>query len=201
MKRCAWAENKDKHYQNYHDTEWGVPVYNDQKLFEFIVLESAQAGLSWQTILNKREGYRRAFKNFDPKKVAKMTAGEEAKLLLNPSIVRNRLKIRATITNAAAFLKIQKEFGSFSDYMWSWVKHKPRNEKRKEPKDIPAVSPLAIAMAKDLKKRGFKFLGPTVWYAHMQAVGMVNDHTTDCFRHKEISKLVRWVKDVRTCVG
>ncbi len=186
MKRCAWAENKDKHYQNYHDTEWGVPVYNDQKLFEFIVLESAQAGLSWQTILNKREGYRRAFKNFDPKKVAKMTAGEEAKLLLDPSIVRNRLKIRATITNAAAFLKIQKEFGSFSDYMWSWVKHKPRNEKRKEPKDIPAVSPLAVAMAKDLKKRGFKFLGPTVWYAHMQAVGMVNDHTTDCFRHQEV---------------
>lgn len=190
MRRCAWAKNKDKLYLNYHDTEWGVPVHDDQKLFEFIVLESAQAGLSWQTILNKREGYRKAFMNFDPKKVAKMTAKEEAKLLLDPSIVRNRLKIRATITNADAFLKIQKEFGSFSDYMWAWVNHKPLNERRRGIKDIPAVSPLAVAMAKDLKKRGFKFLGPTVWYAHMQAVGMVNDHTTDCFRHKEISKLV-----------
>ncbi len=186
MKRCAWAEGKGPLYETYHDTEWGVPVYDDQKLFEFIVLESAQAGLSWQTVLNKREGYRKAFKNFDPKKVAKMTPAEQTKLLLNPGIIRNRLKIAATITNAEAFLRIQKEFGSFTTYMWHWVDGKPIDAKRQAMSDVPAVTDLAIMMAKDLKKRGFKFLGPTVWYAHMQAVGIVNDHTIDCFRHKQI---------------
>ncbi len=191
MKRCAWAEGKGALYERYHDTEWGVPVFNDQKLFEFIVLESAQAGLSWQTILNKRDGYRKAFKKFDPRKVAKMTTLEQAALMEDNGIVRNRLKIAATITNAQAFLIIQKEFGSFSDYMCAWVNGQPINAKRAKMSDVPAVTTLAEAMAKDLKKRGFKFLGPTVWYAHMQAVGMVNDHTTDCFRHKEIVALTK----------
>ena len=191
MKRCAWAEGKDDLYLAYHDTEWAVPTHDDQKLFEFIVLESAQAGLSWQTILNKREGYRKAFKNFDPKKVARMTEAEQAKLLLDPGIVRNRLKIASTISNAEAFLRVQKEFGSFATYLWSWVNNAPLNEKRRGMGDIPAVTPLATALAKDLKKRGFKFLGPTVCYAFMQAVGLVNDHTLDCFRHKEVTKLAK----------
>jgi DNA-3-methyladenine glycosylase I len=190
-KRCTWVEGKDDLYTAYHDTEWGVPVLDDQKLFEFIVLESAQAGLSWQTILNKREGYRKAFKNFDPKKVAKMTPAEQAKLLEYPNIVRNRLKIATTVSNAVAFLAIQKEFGSFATYLWSWVDNMPINEKRKTFTEVPAVTPLAFALAKDLKKRGFKFLGPTICYAFMQATGLVNDHTTDCFRHKEVVKLTR----------
>lgn len=189
--RCAWAEGKDDVYLRYHDEEWAVPARDDQKLFEFIVLESAQAGLSWQTILNKREGYRKAFKNFDPKKVARMTAAEQARLLLDPGIVRNRLKIASTISNAEAFLRVQKEYGSFAAYLWSWVNNTPINEKRKGMGDIPAVTPLAVALAKDLKKRGFKFLGPTVCYAFMQAVGLVNDHTVDCFRHKEVTKLAK----------
>lgn len=189
MKRCAWADGKGELYEHYHDTEWGVPVFDDQKLFEFIVLESAQAGLSWQTILNKRAGYRKAFKNFDPKKVARMTTVDQSALMQDKGIVRNRLKIAATVTNAQAFLAIQKEFGSFSTYMWGWIQGKPVNAKHVKLSDIPTVTALAEAMAKDLKKRGFKFLGPTVWYAHMQAVGMVNDHTTDCFRHKEIVAL------------
>jgi len=191
MKRCAWAEGKDDLYLAYHDSEWGIPTHDDQKLFEFIVLESAQAGLSWQTILNKREGYQKAFKNFDPKKVARMTEAEQAKLLLDPGIVRNRLKIASTISNAEAFLRVQKEFGSFATYLWSWVNNAPLNEKRRGMGDIPAVTPLATALAKDLKKRGFKFLGPTVCYAFMQAVGLVNDHTLDCFRHQEVAKLAQ----------
>lgn len=186
-KRCAWVNPNNGLYVNYHDTEWGVPVHDDQKLFEFIVLESAQAGLSWEIILKKREGYRKAFKNFDPKKVAKMTDTHVEKLLKDPSIVRNRLKVTATIENAKRFLEVQKEFGSFSDYMWGWVKGKPIQNAWKTIKQLPAKTPLAEAMAKDLKKRGFKFLGPTVWYAHMQAVGMVNDHTTDCFRYHKKS--------------
>ncbi len=188
MKRCKWAEGKGELYQRYHDEEWGVPVHNDQKLFEFMVLESAQAGLSWQTILNKREGYRKVFKNFDPKKVDKLTGDEIEKILLDPGVVRNRLKVLATVNNAKLFLAIQKEFGSFSNYMWGWVDGKPIQNKFKKQDEVPAVTDLAILMAKDLKKRGFKFLGPTIWYAHMQAVGMVNDHTTGCFRHKEIKK-------------
>lgn len=186
-KRCTWP-GEDPLYIKYHDEEWGVPVKDDQELFEFITLEGAQAGLSWITILKKREGYRKAFKNFDPKKCAKLTEKDVEKLMQDESIVRNRLKINSVITNAKAFLAIQKEFGSFSKYMWDWVDGKPIQNKFKNISDVPAVTKLAETMAKDLKKRGFKFLGPTIWYAHMQACGMVNDHTTDCFRHKEVSK-------------
>lgn len=176
---------KNPLYVKYHDEEWSVPVYDDRKLFEFIVLESAQAGLSWEIILGKREGYRKAFKGFDPKKVAKMTEKDVERLLKDPSIVRNRLKVRATVNNAQRFLEVQKEFGSFADYMWAWVKGRPLQNRWKSVKELPAKTELAEKMAKDLKKRGFKFLGPTVWYAHMQAVGMVNDHTTDCFRYRK----------------
>jgi DNA-3-methyladenine glycosylase I len=189
-KRCAWAGTTDEKYIAYHDEEWGVPVTDDTKLFEFIVLESAQAGLSWRTILNRREGYRKAFKGFDPKKVAKMNEGNVERLVKDPSIIRNRMKIESTIKNARAFLVVQNEFGSFSNYMWGWVKGKPIQGRRKVDADIPAVTDLALLMAKDLKKRGFSFLGPTVWYAHMQAVGMVNDHVQSCFRHREIPKKI-----------
>ncbi len=183
--RCQWCGD-DPLYISYHDTEWGVPVYDDIRLFEFITLEGAQAGLSWLTILKKREGYRKAFKGFDPKKVAKMTQKDVERLMKDESIIRNRLKINSTITNAQAFLKIQKEFGSFSAYMWAWVEGKPIQNKFKNISDVPAVTELATAMSKDLKKRGFKFLGPTIWYAHMQACGVVNDHTVDCFRYNEL---------------
>lgn len=186
-KRCEWCTD-DPLYIEYHDKEWGVPVHDDQTLFEFITLEGAQAGLSWLTILRKREGYRKAFKGFDPKKVAKMTEKDVKRLIQDESIIRNRLKIISTISNAQAFLAIQKERGSFSSYMWSWVDNRQIQNKRKNSGDVPAVTELAEAMAKDLKKRGFKFLGPTIWYAHMQACGMVNDHTVDCFRYKELTK-------------
>lgn len=187
-KRCVWVKLNNPLYVTYHDDEWAVPVFDDQKLFEFIVLESAQAGLSWEIILKKREGYRKAFKNFDPRKVARMGETDVENLMRDESIIRNRLKITATISNAAAFLKVQKEYGSFATYMWQWVNDSPLQNDLKHRDDIPAKTELAEAMAKDLKKRGFKFLGPTVWYAHMQAVGMVNDHTTDCFRHKEVQR-------------
>lgn len=167
----------------YHDQEWGVPVKNDQKIFEFLVLEAFQAGLSWRTILHKREHFRKAFKNFDYRKVARFGAKDRARLMRDAGIVRNRAKIAATIENARLFQEVQKEFGSFSKYMWGWVGGKPVVHKFRTFKDYPAVIPEAEAWAKDLKKRGFKFLGPTVVYAHMQAVGMVNDHTLDCFRH------------------
>jgi len=170
----------------YHDLEWGVPVHNDQKLFEFIVLESAQAGLSWETILNRREEYRKAFKNFNPVKVAKMTSEDVEKLLQNSGIIRNRLKIEATITNAQAFLKVQKEFGSFSVYMWNWVGNKPVKNSWKKHEQFPVYTDIAEAFAKDMKRRGFKFFGPTICYAHMQAVGMVNDHTQECFRYHKV---------------
>jgi DNA-3-methyladenine glycosylase I len=169
-------------YEVYHDTEWGVPVYDDQKLFEFIVLESAQAGLSWAIILKKREGYRKAFAKFNPKKVAKFGAREVARLMQNSDIVRNRLKIEATIANAKAFLEIQKEFGSFAVYMWGFVGNKPIVHAMSSLKEYPKYIPEAEVFAKDLKKRGFRFFGPTVAYAHMQAVGMVNDHMKQCFR-------------------
>lgn len=186
-KRCAWAGD-DPLYIEYHDTEWGVPVRDDQKLFEFITLEGAQAGLSWITILRKREGYRKAFKNFDPKKCAKLTDTDVDRLMKNESIIRNRLKINSVITNAKAFLEIQKEFGSFAEYVWSWVDGQPIQNMWQRGSEVPAVTPLAVDMAKDLKRRGFKFLGPTIWYAHMQACGMVNDHTVDCFRHREVKR-------------
>jgi len=185
-KRCSWVNEKNKLYVDYHDNEWGVPVRDDQTLFEFIVLESAQAGLSWEIILKKREGYRKAFKSFRPHLVAKMTKNDVVRLMRDESIVRNRLKIESTISNAKCFLEIQKEFGSFSKYMWDWTNNKQIQNKWKKVGEIPATTDLSIDISKDLKKRGLKFLGPTIWYAHMQAVGMVNDHTTDCFRYREV---------------
>ena len=182
--RCKWAEGVNLDYIQYHDEEWGVPVFDDQVQFEFLILEGAQAGLSWSTILNKREGYRKAFAGFDPVKVARFTAKRVEKLLLDPSIVRNRLKVTSAVTNAGAFLAVQKEFGSFSDYIWGFVGGKPLQNKFKKDSDIPATSPESDALSKDLKKRGFKFVGSTIIYAHMQATGMVNDHVVGCFRHK-----------------
>lgn len=171
----------------YHDREWGVPVRNDRRIFEFLVLESFQAGLSWRTILHKRENFRKAFRGFDPKKIAKWGAKDRARLLKDAGIVRNRAKIKAAIQNARCFLEVQKEFGSFSRYAWKWVEGKPLQHRLRSLKQIPTVIPEAEAWAKDLKKRGFSFLGPTVVYAHMQAAGMVNDHTTDCFRYSKFS--------------
>lgn len=188
MKRCAWAGTKSPIMITYHDEEWSVPIKNDRKLFEFIVLESAQAGLSWETILNRRKGYRKAFANFDPKKIAKFTKKDVARCMNDVGIIRNRMKIEATIENAKAFLSVQREFGSFSTYMWSWVGGKPIQNKRRSLKDIPATTDIAMALAKDMKKRGFRFFGPTICYAHMQAVGMVNDHVLDCFRYRELAK-------------
>jgi DNA-3-methyladenine glycosylase I len=173
----------------YHDEEWGVPVTDDRKLFEFIVLESAQAGLSWITILKRREGYRKAFKNFEVKKVAAMGEEDIERLMQDSSIIRNRMKIAATIKNAQAFMAVQKEFGSFANYFWGFVDGTPIQNKPGSMSDVPAVTPLAVTMAKDLKKRGFSFLGPTIWYAHMQACGMVNDHVGDCFREREVRQL------------
>lgn len=179
--RCAWVPEGDLLYQVYHDTEWGMPVYDDQKIFEFLVLESAQAGLSWITVLRKRENYRKAFAGFDPKKVAKFTADKVAKLLEDPGIIRNKLKIASAINNARLFLEIQQEYKSFSNYIWSFVDNKPIKNHFKSIKEVPAKTEIAETLSKDLKKRGFKFLGPTIVYAHMQATGMTNDHTIDCF--------------------
>jgi DNA-3-methyladenine glycosylase I len=184
--RCPWPGD-DALMIKYHDTEWGVPVHDDKKIFEFLVLESAQAGLSWRTILHKREGYRRLFVKFDYKKISKFGKREVNKLLKDPSIIRNRLKIEATINNAKRFIEVQKEFGTFSKYMWGFVNNKVIDGKIRNIKDIPAITKEAEIFAKDLKKRGFKFLGPTVVYAHMQAVGMVNDHLVSCFCHKKLS--------------
>ncbi len=186
LKRCHWPTESDPLYIKYHDKEWGVPVYNDRKIFEFLILESFQAGLSWRTILNKRKNFEKAFDNFDPKKVAKYKADKIKKLLKDQGIIRNRLKIAAAVTNAQEFLKVQKEFGNFSKYMWSWVKGKPIDHKISESKRTPVYTDEALNWAKDLKNRGFKFLGPTVIYAHMQAVGMVNDHLIKCFRYNEV---------------
>ncbi len=183
--RCTWSV-KSALYINYHDTEWGVPVYDDDKLFEFLILETFQAGLSWITILRKRENFRQAFDNFDYKKIAKYDDAKFDKLILNAGIIRNKLKIKATITNAIAFIEIQKEFGSFSKYIWDFVDGKPINNKWKALDEIPATTEISNKLSKDLKKRGFKFVGPTVIYAHMQATGMVNDHITSCFRYEEV---------------
>ncbi len=177
--RCAWCE-KDDLYRNYHDEEWGKPVYDDETLFEFLVLESFQAGLSWYTILVKRESFRTAFDDFNYQKIANYSENEIEKLLNNPGIVRNKLKILATINNAQNYLKIQKEFGSFSKYLWDFVDGKPIVNRPKTLKDVPATTEISDALAKDLKKRGFKFLGSTTVYAFMQATGMVNDHVEDC---------------------
>lgn len=183
MKRCAWVEGQFEAYIRYHDEEWGVPVHDDRKHFEFLVLESAQAGLSWSTILKKRDGYRRAFADFDAQTVATYGQGMVKELLLDTSIIRNRAKIEATINNAKRFLEVQKEFGSFDAYIWTFVGGKPKMNHPKTIKDVPATTPQSDALSKDLKKRGFKFLGSTTIYAHMQAIGLVNDHTTDCWRY------------------
>ena len=186
--RCQWC-GENPLYVEYHDKEWGVPVYDDQKLFEFMTLESAQAGLSWITILQKRENYRKAFAQFDPVKVARFNERKVQSLLKNSGIVRNELKIRAAINNAKVFLEIQKEFGSFAKYMWSFVGGKPIQNKWKSMSEVPAKTKESDAFSKDLKKRGFKFVGSTTMYAHMQACGMVNDHLVSCFRYKEIKKI------------
>lgn len=185
--RCRWP-GSDPLYVKYHDTEWGFPIYDDQKLFECLTLESAQAGLSWITILRKRDNYRKAFASFDPKKVAKFNDAKVKKLMQDAGIVRYELKIRAAINNAQRFLEVQKEFGSFSDYQWSFVNHKPIDNKLKPGAGPQATTKESDAFAKDLKKRGFKFLGGTTVYAHMQATGMVNDHITTCFCYKKAKK-------------
>jgi DNA-3-methyladenine glycosylase I len=185
LKRCAWP--KTELDIAYHDCEWGVPVHDDRLLFEFLILEGAQAGLSWSTILKKRENYRRAFDNFDARKIAKYDDRKVRKLLADAGIVRNRLKIAAAIQNAKSFLAVQEEFGSFDSYLWQFVGGRPIQKLRKSLKEIPARTPESDAMSKDLFKRGFKFVGSTICYAFMQAVGMVNDHTVDCFRHAELS--------------
>lgn len=182
-KRCAWVPEGNELYETYHDTEWGVPVYDDKTLFEFLILEGAQAGLSWLTILKRRDGYRNAFADFDVQKVAKFGEKETEQLLQNEGIIRNRLKVLAAITNARKFLEVQKEFGSFSKYQWQFVGGKPKVNGWTKDSNIPALTPEAEAFSKDLKKRGFKFVGPTIIYAHIQATGMVNDHTTNCFRY------------------
>jgi DNA-3-methyladenine glycosylase I len=186
--RCGWCGD-DPRYVAYHDEEWGVPVYDDRTLFEFLILEGAQAGLSWSTILNKREGYREAFDEFDPAMVARYDDHKTAELLANPGIVRNRLKVASAISNAQAFLEVQDERGSFSDYIWSFVDGSPIQNSWRSLAEIPAKIPLAETISKDLKKRGFRFVGPTIVYAHMQATGMVNDHLVDCFRYPEVEKL------------
>lgn len=181
--RCAWVMLNEPLYVDYHDKEWGVPVHDDRVLFEFLTLEGAQAGLSWLTILKRREGYRKAFANFDVKKVAQFNQEKIEQLLQDEGIIRNRLKVESTVTNAKHFLEIQKEFGSFDNYVWGFVGGKPMKNHWKSLKDIPAASKEAKALSKDLLKRGFKFVGPTIMYAFMQAVGMVDDHTCDCFKY------------------
>jgi DNA-3-methyladenine glycosylase I len=180
LQRCAWAKTEPN--VSYHDKEWGVPVHDDRLLFEFLILEGAQAGLSWETILKKRDAYRKAFDNFNPSRVARYSPARAERLMKNAGIVRNRLKIESTIDNAKAFLRVQKEFGSFDAYVWAFVDGKPRLNRRKGG-DIPATSADSDALSRDLKRRGFRFVGSTIIYAFMQAVGMVNDHTMDCFRY------------------
>ena len=189
MKRCAWAQGVSPLYEAYHDTEWGVPVSDDRKLFEFIVLEGAQAGLSWATILRRRENYRKAFDGFDPVKVARYGEEEIAGLLADPGIIRNRLKVRSAVTNAAAFLEVASEFGSFSRYMWGFVDGRPVMNGFRSMSELPATSKVSDGMSRDLKRRGFRFVGSTICYAHMESVGMVNDHVTHCFRYPEIEAL------------
>jgi DNA-3-methyladenine glycosylase I len=189
--RCEWAEGVSLDYIEYHDREWGVPVFDDRVQFEFLILEGAQAGLSWSTILNKREGYREAFAGFDVQKVARFTDKRIEKLLQNPAIVRNRLKVASAVSNAKAFIAVQKEFGSFSDYIWGFVDGKAVQNRFKKDSEVPATSPESDALSKDLKKRGFRFVGSTIMYAHMQATGLVNDHVVSCFRHKPCAALAR----------
>lgn len=182
-KRCLWA--KDEPNTTYHDEEWGTPQHDDQKLFEFLILEGAQAGLTWVTILKRREGYRKEFSNFDAKKVSKYTQKHVEKLIQNESIIRNKLKVNSAINNAKQFLKVQEEFGTFDKYLWGFVNYKPIKNKFKNHSQLPAITGISEKLSKDLKKRGFNFVGPTICYALMQAIGMVNDHTVDCFRYQK----------------
>ncbi len=190
--RCAWC-GTDPLYVQYHDTEWGVPLYDDRRLFEFVILDGAQAGLSWLTILRKREDYRRAFDGFDAEKMARYGEGKIRRLLADPGIVRNRLKITSAVDNARAYLRLLKEEGSFSDYLWSFVGGQPRQNRWRTLSEIPAKTPESEAMSKDLVQRGFRFVGPTICYAFMQAAGMVNDHVVDCFRYQECRALARTI--------
>ncbi len=187
MKRCQWVENSFSEYIRYHDEEWGVPVHDDQTHFEFLILEGAQAGLSWSTILKRRDGYRTAFSDFDVEKVASYDQKKIDELLQDPGIIRNKLKIHSAVTNAQAFIKVQEEIGSFNEYIWSFVGGKPIVNQWKDMSEVPATTKESDALSKDLKKRGFRFVGSTIIYAHMQAVGLVNDHTTDCFRYAELT--------------
>ncbi|OGS81720.1 MAG: DNA-3-methyladenine glycosylase [Gallionellales bacterium GWA2_59_43] len=187
MNRCIWAGD-DALYRAYHDTEWGVPLHDDRALFEFLILEGAQAGLSWITILKKRENYRAAFDNFDATRVARYDANQIESLLQNPGIVRNRLKVQSAVVNAQNFLEVQNEFGSFDEFIWRFVDGRPKQNAWRSLAEVPASTAESDAMSKELKRRGFKFVGSTICYAFMQATGMVNDHTTDCFRHKELQK-------------
>lgn len=189
-KRCAWSGSSPL-YQKYHDTEWGVPVYSDKTLFEFLILEGAQAGLNWLTILKKREAYQEAFCNFNPEKVAKLKVSQLNSLLKKSDIVRNRLKVFSAVKNAQSFLGVQDEFGSFSNYLWCFTDGESIQNKWKTSKDVPVKTEISESLSKDLKLRGFSFVGPTIIYAYMQAVGMVNDHTLDCYRHKEIERETR----------
>ena len=186
--RCPWSEGVDREYRRYHDTEWGVPVHDDATHFEFLVLESAQAGLSWAVILRKREGYRKAFADFDPQRVARFNRRSVERLVADAGIVRNKLKIESTIGNARAFLDVQEEFGSFENYVWRFVEGKPIVNRWRRQAQVPATSPKAEALSKDLKSRGFKFVGPTIAYAQMQATGLVNDHLVSCFRYEACQK-------------
>ena len=188
-KRCRWCLPGNALYVQYHDEEWGVPVHDDKKQFEFLTLESAQAGLSWSTVLNKREGYRKAFANFDPVKIARFSPKTIAKLLENPGIIRNTLKVNAAVTNARLFLAVQEEYGSFDKYIWQFVDGRPIQNCWRQFKQIPTTTHVSDSLSKDLKQRGFKFVGSTIVYAHMQATGMVNDHQVSCFRHEECAQM------------
>lgn len=186
--RCAWVPEGNQLYQDYHDNEWGVPVHDDYKHYEFLILEAAQAGLSWLTILKRRNGYKKAFANFNPEKVARYDEKKIVELLTDEGIIRNRLKIESAVNNAKHFLEVQEEFGSFDKYIWQFVDGRPIQNRWKSIKEVPPQTKESLALSKDLKKRGFKFVGPTVIYAHMQATGLVNDHTIDCFRYPHLSK-------------
>jgi len=188
-KRCSWVNVDHELLREYHDREWGVPAHTDRTHFEFLILESAQAGLSWSIVLNKREGYRRAFSGFDPEKVARYSQARIDKLTTDPGIVRNRLKIAAAVTNARAFVLLQKEFGSFDTYCWQFVNGRPRQNRWRSIREVPASTAESDALSRNLKKRGFSFVGSTIIYAHMQAVGMVNDHLVDCFRYRDVRRL------------
>jgi len=187
--RCQWGLAGNDDYTRYHDEEWGVPVWDDRTQFEFLILEGAQAGLSWSTVLNKRAGYRKNFADFDPVKVARFTDKKVDKILTDPAVVRNRLKVSSAVVNAKAFLDVQAEFGTFCEYIWGFVDGRPIQNRFRRDKDVPATSKISDALSKDLKQRGFKFVGSTIIYAHMQATGLVNDHVTSCFRYDEVAAM------------